>query len=60
MLHDAQEHRRRRWGKVFRIRAIGDLFDITSSQDLGQKPLRTSEVLTWGSVPLNPLIRPSW
>ena len=23
MLHDAQEHRRRRWSKVFRLRALG-------------------------------------
>jgi hypothetical protein len=27
MLHDAEEHRRRRWSKVFRLRALGDLFD---------------------------------
>ena len=27
MLHDGEEHRRRRWGKVFRLRALGDLFD---------------------------------
>ncbi|WP_210528512.1 hypothetical protein [Rubellimicrobium arenae] len=27
MLHDAQEHRRRRWSKVFRLRALGDLFE---------------------------------
>lgn len=27
MLHDGQEHRRRRWSKVFRLRARGDLFD---------------------------------
>jgi hypothetical protein len=29
MLHDAEEHRRRRWSKVFGLRAIGDLFDVT-------------------------------
>ena len=29
MLHDVQEHRRRRWSKVFRLRAMGDLFDTT-------------------------------
>jgi hypothetical protein len=29
MLHDAEEHRRRRWSKVFRLRALGDLFDIS-------------------------------
>jgi hypothetical protein len=28
MLHDAEEHRRRRWSKVFRLRAMGDLFDL--------------------------------
>jgi hypothetical protein len=27
MLHDSQEHRRRRWSKVFRLRALGDLFE---------------------------------
>ena len=27
MLHDGEEHRRRRWSKVFRLRALGDLFD---------------------------------
>jgi hypothetical protein len=27
MLHDAEEHRRRRWSKVFQLRAKGDLFD---------------------------------
>jgi hypothetical protein len=27
MIHDAKEHRRRRWSKVFRLRALGDLFD---------------------------------
>ena len=29
MLHDAQEHRRRRWSKVFQLRALGDLFDVS-------------------------------
>jgi hypothetical protein len=29
MLHDAKEHRRRRWSKVFQLRALGDLFDHT-------------------------------
>ena len=29
MLHDGEEHRRRRWSKVFRGRALGDLFDIS-------------------------------
>ena len=27
ILHDGEEHRRRRWSKVFRLRALGDLFD---------------------------------
>ncbi len=27
MLHDGAEHRRRRWRKVVRLRALGDLFD---------------------------------
>ena len=27
MLHDAKEHRRRRWSKVFRLKALGHLFD---------------------------------
>ena len=27
MIHDGEEHRRRRWGKVFRLQALGDLFD---------------------------------
>ncbi|HVG49535.1 MAG TPA: hypothetical protein VM899_15540 [Rubellimicrobium sp.] len=27
MLHDGNEHRRRRWSKVARLRALGDLFD---------------------------------
>lgn len=27
MLHDGEEHRRRRWSKVFRLKALGDLFD---------------------------------
>ena len=31
MLHDAKEHRRRRWSKVFRLRALGDLFDYQRS-----------------------------
>jgi hypothetical protein len=26
MRHDTDEHRRRRWRKAFRVRAIGDLF----------------------------------
>ena len=26
MIHDAAEHRRRRWCNAFRLRAIGDLF----------------------------------
>jgi hypothetical protein len=26
MIHDAAEHRRRRWFNAFRLRAIGDLF----------------------------------
>lgn len=26
MIHDAAEHRRRRWWNAFRVRAIGDLF----------------------------------
>ncbi|MFZ2996432.1 MAG: hypothetical protein WA070_09700 [Sphingobium sp.] len=26
MVHDAEEHRRRRWRNAFRVRAIGDLF----------------------------------
>jgi hypothetical protein len=27
MLHDGEGHRRRRWTKVFRLRALGNLFD---------------------------------
>jgi hypothetical protein len=32
MIHDAEEHRRRRWQNAFRLRALGDLF-------LGRYPL---------------------
>ena len=36
MLHDAEEHRRRRWSKVVRLRALGDLFDQILSAKLRQ------------------------